>query len=329
MPNRTHSSTAYRYGFQGQEKDDEISGDGDSYTAEFWQYDPRVGRRWNIDPIDKAFESPYATFKNNPLSLIDPRGLNGDVTIDKKEKKMTVRGKYYYNKSDENLKKYAITEDHFNRRGGDPYPSLISQINLEDQSFVDDNGEEWTVSFEIQFIAKDSKEEVDEALKLDPTANQILYKTSEDYRQAASWDTSERSINIFGITAPSSFVHEMFHGFGLPHAVFIPGSPEGIFGTMEDYGLEDVNGLGKTFGPLMSYASEHSLQGYELHYMLQNAINLSKKVENNQVNVHISGFPYKNVTKEQMEKQFPYDRKKYIEGYMKLKETYKDEIIKN
>src|SRR5690606_18721571 len=41
----------YKYGFNGQEKDNEVYGDGNSYTAEFWQYDPRLGRRWNVDPL--------------------------------------------------------------------------------------------------------------------------------------------------------------------------------------------------------------------------------------------------------------------------------------
>src|SRR6478736_3791665 len=41
----------YRYGFNGQEMSNEIKGVGNSYTAEFWEYDPRLGRRWNVDPM--------------------------------------------------------------------------------------------------------------------------------------------------------------------------------------------------------------------------------------------------------------------------------------
>lgn len=67
---------SYRYGFQGQEKDDEVSGKGNSYTAEFWQYDSRLGRRWNIDPIVKHHESPYAAFANNPILFVDPDGAD-------------------------------------------------------------------------------------------------------------------------------------------------------------------------------------------------------------------------------------------------------------
>lgn len=69
-------SEGYRYGFNGQEKDDEVAGKGNSYTAEFWQYDSRLGRRWNIDPVVKEFESPYATFANNPVSFRDPNGAD-------------------------------------------------------------------------------------------------------------------------------------------------------------------------------------------------------------------------------------------------------------
>lgn len=58
------------------EKDDEVSGEGNSYTAEYWQYDARLGRRWNTDPVVKVHESPYAAFANNPILFIDPSGAD-------------------------------------------------------------------------------------------------------------------------------------------------------------------------------------------------------------------------------------------------------------
>ncbi len=78
MPGRNFNSSEYRFGFNGQEKDDEISGVGNSYTAEFWQYDPRLGRRWNTDPVVKSWESSYACFAGNPIFMIDPNGDNAD-----------------------------------------------------------------------------------------------------------------------------------------------------------------------------------------------------------------------------------------------------------
>ncbi|MCF8218615.1 MAG: hypothetical protein K9J21_06505 [Bacteroidales bacterium] len=71
-----YSSGDYRFGFNSQEKDDEIYGQGNSYSAEFWQYDARLGRRWNVDPVNKPHESSYASFANNPFWFVDPVGLD-------------------------------------------------------------------------------------------------------------------------------------------------------------------------------------------------------------------------------------------------------------
>jgi len=64
----------YRYFFNGQEADDEVLGEGVSLTANFWQYDTRLGRRWNVDPVFKEYESPYACFAGNPMRFADPKG---------------------------------------------------------------------------------------------------------------------------------------------------------------------------------------------------------------------------------------------------------------
>jgi RHS repeat-associated protein len=84
LQNRNFTSERYRYGFQGQERDDEIAGNGNSYTAEFWQYDPRLGRRWNVDPKFRNYPhlSPYACFNNNPILYADLKGLEGEPKTD-------------------------------------------------------------------------------------------------------------------------------------------------------------------------------------------------------------------------------------------------------
>ena len=64
----------YRYFFNGQEADNEVLGEGMSLSAEFWQYDSRLGRRWNVDPVFKEYESPYACFAGNPVWFADPKG---------------------------------------------------------------------------------------------------------------------------------------------------------------------------------------------------------------------------------------------------------------
>ncbi len=62
----------YRFGFNTQEKVNEIT--QDHYTAKFWEYDARLGRRWNLDPVDVSFLSRYAVNQNNPLRYFDPFG---------------------------------------------------------------------------------------------------------------------------------------------------------------------------------------------------------------------------------------------------------------
>ena len=73
IPNRTYSNgTQYRYGFNGQEKSDEL--DNGLYTAQFWEYDSRIGRRWNRDPKTSIDESEYAVLGNSPIWMTDPLG---------------------------------------------------------------------------------------------------------------------------------------------------------------------------------------------------------------------------------------------------------------
>ena len=108
LDGRTVFTDSYRYGFQGQEGDDEVSGEGNSYTATFWQYSPRVGKRWNIDPVVKEHESPYAAFANNPIWF---RDSNGADTTRNNEGELSWEfedGDTYYNIG-KRLKEYGIT----------------------------------------------------------------------------------------------------------------------------------------------------------------------------------------------------------------------------
>jgi hypothetical protein len=69
--------SVYLYGFNTQEKVDEISGSRSHYTAQFWEYDPRIVTRWNRDPVTFPWQSPYAINNNNPIVFTDPLGLFG------------------------------------------------------------------------------------------------------------------------------------------------------------------------------------------------------------------------------------------------------------
>jgi uncharacterized protein YrzB (UPF0473 family) len=83
MPNRHENSSQYRYSFNTQEKVDEISGEGNHTTALYWEYDTRLGRRWNQDPKPNPMISNYATFANNPILFSDYHGDTVKVDTEK------------------------------------------------------------------------------------------------------------------------------------------------------------------------------------------------------------------------------------------------------
>jgi RHS repeat-associated protein len=77
VPNRHKAGDDYRYGFQGQEKDDEIKGEGNSLNYTFRMHDPRVGRFFAVDPLRAKYphNSPYAFSENRVMDGIELEGL--------------------------------------------------------------------------------------------------------------------------------------------------------------------------------------------------------------------------------------------------------------
>lgn len=91
---------AGRYGFNGQERVDEISGSGNHNTAMYWEYDTRLGQRQNLDPESFAFISDFSCFLNNPILLTDQYGNTVDPTalseVDKQKLKSDLEQKTGY-----------------------------------------------------------------------------------------------------------------------------------------------------------------------------------------------------------------------------------------
>ena len=67
---------SYKYGFQNQEKDDEIKGAGNSVNYKYRMHDPRVGRFFAVDPLASGypFNSPFAFSENR---VVDGKELEG------------------------------------------------------------------------------------------------------------------------------------------------------------------------------------------------------------------------------------------------------------
>jgi RHS repeat-associated protein len=71
---------SYRFGFNGKEQDDEVSGKGHTIAFEARVYDSRLGRFFSTDPREGeyAWQSPYAYFGNSPIAVVDVLGMGGD-----------------------------------------------------------------------------------------------------------------------------------------------------------------------------------------------------------------------------------------------------------
>ncbi len=141
MPERNWSSDWYRYGFQGQEKDDEIKGEGNSvdFGAKF--YDSRLGRWGSIDELKRAYPkiSDYTYVDNNPIIYVDLDGKR--FLIPNKEDRKAVlkminsraRGVFDINKNGELVL--------INEKGSDGYSEyyrdkLIEGINDDNTIYI-------------------------------------------------------------------------------------------------------------------------------------------------------------------------------------------------
>ena len=143
LHSNTSKSTRTTYSFQGQERDDEVKGAGNSYTTYFRQLDPRVGRWFSIDPKMTALESPYVSMGNNPITCIDIEGdtiefvgMNKDEIENYKTTinlfKQSDLFKYYYESLETSQNVYYLKLDENLGKGGqfDPNNSTVRLSSL-------------------------------------------------------------------------------------------------------------------------------------------------------------------------------------------------------
>jgi len=77
LPGRHGNTSDYRYGFQGQEMDNEVKGEGNSVNYKYRMHDPRVGRFFARDPMFKEYphNSSYAFSENRVIDALELEGL--------------------------------------------------------------------------------------------------------------------------------------------------------------------------------------------------------------------------------------------------------------
>ena len=131
IPGRKFKQTGsdYRYSINGQEKESELN--ENITTAEYWEYDSRIVRRWNVDPVVKVYESPYLCFSNNPVWLMDPLGSDTIPASLNTSKSFGERMKALH---EENLKRYqedlVVATKHNAEEHKKPLFNFTSSVTL-------------------------------------------------------------------------------------------------------------------------------------------------------------------------------------------------------
>ncbi len=74
------------YSFQAQEHDDEVKGDGNSVNYAFRMHDPRIGRFFAVDPLEKDYPyyTPYQFSGNEVIRKVEVEGLEPEDYLMKK-----------------------------------------------------------------------------------------------------------------------------------------------------------------------------------------------------------------------------------------------------
>jgi len=115
-------SEGYRYGFQGQEKDDEIKGEGNSVNYKYRMHDPRLGMFFAVDPLSGKYphNSSYAFSENRVIASVEIEGLeaqdlNGNIVFVKDPRA--------------HVQKYSASYSQNNSEGG--YTKTEIEINYQ------------------------------------------------------------------------------------------------------------------------------------------------------------------------------------------------------
>jgi len=228
MPNRKNGSAlGYRYGFNGQEKDDEIAGENNDLDFGARIYDARLGRWMSTDPLEKKYPgiSTYSFSYDSPIAYNDPDGKSGRLTVNQETRTI-------------------VLEQTVFLYGKDAVPGSAEAMNKSyanagatTRIVTDKNGQEWSVTIKITY--NDVNAEVLNTMTesngktysqtSDVNTNNIVGFQEGDYilKVDNSIATTEggESGHTGGIAGRNSTaktkVHEPFHGFGFVDA---PGS---------------------------------------------------------------------------------------------------------
>jgi RHS repeat-associated protein len=136
---RSFSSGEYRFGFQNQEKDDEIAGEGNAVIYKYRVHNARLGRFLSIDPLMAKYphNSPYAFSENRVIDGVELEGLeflslnNSGVNINEQQQ------------NDDGTYNITLGSETFDNIGVETFDGQ-QYFNLRKHLYYGDNG--WSAS---------------------------------------------------------------------------------------------------------------------------------------------------------------------------------------
>jgi len=178
----------YRYGFQGQEADNEIKGKGNSVNYKYRMHDARLGRWLSLDPLAKKYPSmsPYDFVGNSPLIYIDPDGRKLKPT---------------------NINSKNIIKESYARIFSGELEEIGSNMGFNNEGIWTYNKKPALTPSEAKKIIKNSNLSRDE--KLTAMAYLNAAKTERVYEIQVGYESGEVQNNIkadlnFGIITPNN-----------------------------------------------------------------------------------------------------------------------------
>ncbi|MBI1268257.1 MAG: hypothetical protein GC193_12600 [Cryomorphaceae bacterium] len=151
MSGRSFDEAGYGYGFQGQETDDEIKGEGNSINYKYRMHDARIGRFFAVDPLAASFpwNSSYAFSENRVVDAVELEGLE-QVSFHQKswtdsdgnrQSSTTERGTNHEGQGNEGFygSQIITNDDGTTFSAGSYFPPV--EISIEkDQNLITQNG---------------------------------------------------------------------------------------------------------------------------------------------------------------------------------------------